>query len=409
MFFAACPARPQGQLVFENRVNNVVVAPVYGLDPARPALVKRGNTSGGFPSGAQSYTAPPLAGPGFTAQLFGGPPHAAIQNLQPISPAVRFRIGPSAGFVVAPSTTVSVPGVAEGALAKIQLRAWDNGNGTTTNWAQVESAPIIPHGESWPILTAPLGGPFRAPPNLTGLESFNLVTGSTAGLGLAIRINFQPGTVPAPPGYVVDTGLVYGPHDLGLTYGWNSDHSNEARDRDAAVSSDQRHDTFIEMRAGSTWELELGNGLYGIHVAAGDPLVTNGVQGVLLEGATLRAPITPAQRWLEADALVEVSDGRLTLRGIAETATNRICFLQIVGLNPVQLEAPSRWSGAGGFPLLFSGEVGFQYRIESSPDFTTWQPAGLAAPLSAERFQFLDVTAPAVPARGYRAVTLTVP
>ena len=65
-------AGAQGQLVFDNHVNNVVVAPVYGLDPAHPTMVQRGNSGNGYPAGAQSYAASPL-GAGYTAQLFGGP------------------------------------------------------------------------------------------------------------------------------------------------------------------------------------------------------------------------------------------------------------------------------------------------------------------------------------------------
>src|SRR6266849_2326823 len=67
----------QGQIIFDNRVNNVVVAPVFGVNPSNPGLAQQGNTADGIPAGAQIYLGAPLGGPDFTARLFAGPPHAA--------------------------------------------------------------------------------------------------------------------------------------------------------------------------------------------------------------------------------------------------------------------------------------------------------------------------------------------
>lgn len=163
----------QGLVLFNNRVGTEVSAPVYGLEPANPALARQGN--------AQAYTGPLLAGAGFTAQLFGGPTNTPTESLDSLMPAVLFRAGDGAGFVVAPSTAVSVPGVIEGERAKVQLRAWNNRGGAITNWAQVLADPTIARGESLPIITPPLGSVFTPPPNLVGLESFNIA--------LRIRLN----------------------------------------------------------------------------------------------------------------------------------------------------------------------------------------------------------------------------
>lgn len=156
----------QGLLIFNNRVGEQVVAPVYNLELANPALAKRGN--------GQIYTGHPLAGSGFTAQLFGGPTNTAVEKLAPLSPATVFRIGDGAGFVVAPSTAVAVPGVREGELATVQLRAWSNRGGSISNWTHVLADSTVARGESLPIVTPPLGSVFNPPPNLIGLESFNL-------------------------------------------------------------------------------------------------------------------------------------------------------------------------------------------------------------------------------------------
>ena len=155
-------------IVFNNRVQNEVVAPVYNLEPSNPALPKVGNMP--------IYNGAPLSGAGYTAQLFGGPTNTPVTQLTALTPPTTFLSGVSAGYVVAPNRAVAVPGVNEGEVARMQLRAWHNRNGTITNWAQVLADPTIPHGESLSFITPPLGSVFTPPPNLVGLESFNLVT-----------------------------------------------------------------------------------------------------------------------------------------------------------------------------------------------------------------------------------------
>jgi hypothetical protein len=163
----------QGLIVFNNRVLNEVVAPVYNLEPSNPALPKVGNTRSGTPAGAQVYAGAALSGVAYTAQLFGGPTNG---TLVPLWPQATFRSGDAAGFIVPPNTALAVPGVAEGQRARVQLRTWNNRGGTITNWSQVISDPTIPHGESLPFISLPLGGIFTPPPNLAGLQSFSLVT-----------------------------------------------------------------------------------------------------------------------------------------------------------------------------------------------------------------------------------------
>jgi N-acetylneuraminic acid mutarotase len=156
---------PQGQIVFDNHVNGVVVAPVFGPEPTNPELIKQGTTN---------YGGPPLQGIGYTAQLFGGPTNIAVTNLQAILPPVLFQTGANAGFVEPPDFAVAVPGVPEGMRAKLQLRVWDNNNGALTNWSQVRTNRFVARGESLPFIGSPLGGSLTVPPNLQGLESFNI-------------------------------------------------------------------------------------------------------------------------------------------------------------------------------------------------------------------------------------------
>jgi hypothetical protein len=174
LFCSSLDAVAQGEIVFNNRITNILIAPIYGLESSAPGLVQQGNTTAGTPAGTQNYHGPLLAGNDYTAQLFGGPTNSADENLSPLSPAANFRTASSAGFIEPPAFAIRVPGVPEGQPAKIQLRAWPNAGGAITNWQQVLANPNIPRGKSLAFISPPLGGLFVAPPNLLGLRSFNL-------------------------------------------------------------------------------------------------------------------------------------------------------------------------------------------------------------------------------------------
>lgn len=199
LLLAPARAFPQGQITFNNRVNNVVIAPVYGVE-ADPHLARHGNTASGTPAGTQSYSGPLLAGTGFTAQLFGGPTNASDVDLRPLQPKVNFRTGDAAGFVVAPAFSVTVSNVLEGEPAQIRLRVWNNRSGTITNWQQVLEDMTIERGESLSFVSEPLGGIFIPPPNLTGLRSFNLALAEPPRLEIAVSNATPAVTLFASPG-----------------------------------------------------------------------------------------------------------------------------------------------------------------------------------------------------------------
>lgn len=111
----------------------------------------------------------PLAGTGFTAQLYGGAAGAAESELVPLTPTTTFRTGNGAGYVT-PAGSVAVPGVPEGGTATLQLRVWDNAGGTITSFDAANT-----YGMSPLFTVSTLGGVLTTPPNLIGLQSFNLV------------------------------------------------------------------------------------------------------------------------------------------------------------------------------------------------------------------------------------------
>jgi hypothetical protein len=136
--------------------------------------------------------------------------------------------------------------------------------------------------------------------------------GSTGGgSGDPIRINFQPGGVSTPGGYLADTGGSYGSRN-GETYGWLGGSNNNTRDRNA--DADQKWDTLNHFALGSsrTWELALANGTYDVVIGAGDPSYSNQINSLNVEGTLFADPDGQDNR----DTLVgsvSVTDGRLTI------------------------------------------------------------------------------------------------
>jgi len=188
----------QGTVVFNNRIGTTttsapgeVIAPIYGVNPTAPTQRISGNTTTGVPAGSTSYGSSPfVAGNGFTATLWAAEAStvqgdATANNLVQVS-STTFRTSTSgsfAGTVLQPANAI-VPGVAaDTQRGTFQMRVWDNQGGSIGTWAEALAAWTqgrIAIGWS-ELFTTPyaLGGtanPPNPPPNLQGLQSFNLVT-----------------------------------------------------------------------------------------------------------------------------------------------------------------------------------------------------------------------------------------
>ncbi len=151
--------------------------------------------------------------------------------------------------------------------------------------------------------------------------------------GFKARINFQPANSPVPVGYAADSGAVFGVRSNGQSYGWNVI-TPDTRDRDAASSADQRYDTLNHMQKPANpdgrWRIAVPNGAYDVHVVMGDPNFFDSVFRLNAEGIPiLSATPTTTSRWKEANAVVTVSDGRLTLSNGAGASNNKLCFVDI--------------------------------------------------------------------------------
>ncbi|MCC5849080.1 MAG: immunoglobulin domain-containing protein [Verrucomicrobia bacterium] len=148
------------------------------------------------------------------------------------------------------------------------------------------------------------------------------------------RINFQPASVEAPPGWRVDSGNLFGPRGDGLDYGWTSE-PGTARQRNQSVSPDVMHDTLIHCgEAGAEtdpdWEIALPNGSYDLRVVMGDAQYTSNSFSLAVQGSSfLSGSTSNATRWIENRQEVEVQNGRLTLSRAPGAVRNKLNFIEI--------------------------------------------------------------------------------
>ena len=158
----------------------------------------------------------------------------------------------------------------------------------------------------------------------------------------AAKINFQPATAVVPVGHSADTGSGFGARGGRYTYGWETTlASGNLIERKAGRSQDLRYDTLCQMQAGGshTWEIAVPNGPYSVLVAAGDPNYTTGTYRIQAENVLLLsgAP-SAADRWVEAQSTVIVTDGRLTLSNGSGAVSNRLAFVEVSAMEPSTLD-----------------------------------------------------------------------
>jgi PKD repeat protein len=146
------------------------------------------------------------------------------------------------------------------------------------------------------------------------------------------KLNFQPASAAVPAGYLKADGTTYRNRGA-FTYGWTAA-NHTAKDRNSALSPDQRYDTLVHMQKpanpNAVFEIAVPNGTYRVHLVSGDPSQVNSVFRVNVEGAlVVNGTPTSASRWVEGTATVTVSDGRLTVSNGSGASNNKVNYLDI--------------------------------------------------------------------------------
>src|SRR4051812_3383763 len=163
-------------------------------------------------------------------------------------------------------------------------------------------------------------------------------------------INFQPAAAPVPDGYLVDAGDKFGDRGNGYTYGWSATNTANTRDRNAALSPDQLHDTLIHMQKSGTftWELAVPNGTYSVDLVSGDATAIDSTYKINVEGKLLvDGKPSAATHWLEGTGQIEVSDGKLSVSNASGAANNKICYIDVEsielappGVSTIEISTP---------------------------------------------------------------------
>jgi hypothetical protein len=187
---------------------------------------------------------------------------------------------------------------------------------------------------------------------------------------LQAHVHFTTRKGAAVAGYLADVGLAYGNRVNGLVFGWNRNTAGNARDRNAANSPDELHDSFnftLPSIGATRWYIAVPNGTYSVHLIVGDPsnvaalyrFNVGGIRkGATMIGATLaiNGKPTTSNRWLENTVIVTVTGGVLYVTNAAGARNNKIDAIDITQLPP-GVNDPGGFAGATGLQRNGSAQV----------------------------------------------------
>jgi len=152
------------------------------------------------------------------------------------------------------------------------------------------------------------------------------------------HVNFTNTSGEAVPGYLADTGTIYGDQGNGLAYGWSREDTANAYDRDAATSpnelQDSFHDMFVPGSGRASWKIALPNGTYSVRVVLGDPSDTTSKYRLRVGSVAVVGQATVLAPWIEKTVTVSVTNGRLTLSSPAGAQRTKINAIDITRLAP---------------------------------------------------------------------------
>ena len=171
------------------------------------------------------------------------------------------------------------------------------------------------------------------------------------------QINFQDAATTPPDGYLRDFGEAYGPKADQLEYGWvqladgapldiTTPSSGSGRNRSVAGVG-LLQNTLIHMQGNdvsswtgnrsieAAWEIAVPDGWYRVDVSVGDPtqdgqlsetpdhfIRVEGVTAIPVYDVDSSLPVGDPGRFTSGSAVVEVSDGKLTIDADSPAANN---------------------------------------------------------------------------------------
>ncbi len=304
----AFAAADEGRNTFMTQIINTSARParvrITGLPDRNLALVRTSQTAslldlGGRRPHAGQLT---LTLPAQSISSLSGSLHAGPADLPPVVDA-----GPTQSLAltlpIVLNGTIHDDGLPAGSTLSVAWTA-DSGPGPVqfTNAAQAATTATV---------TVP--GLYRL--RLTASDGI-LSTSATvliSVLGQELHVNFQPAGIPAPAGYLPDSGQPFADQGNGFQYGWATSTAT-AFARASAASPDQRYDTGVPTPAGALWEIAVPNGDYLVHVVAGDATNSIASEQVFCEGVSaLAGTLTGSRHWVESTTRVTVADGRLSV------------------------------------------------------------------------------------------------
>jgi N-acetylneuraminic acid mutarotase len=180
-----------------------------------------------------------------------------------------------------------------------------------------------------------------------------------AEMSFSARVRFAPQAAPPIDGYSLDTGGAFADRGNALAYGWDRDAAAKLKTRQSRLSPDARYDSFAAPKADRVWEIAVPTGTYAVRVSVGDPKSRRASYALNLEDhPALRGAATPAQRWVEATAVVTVSDGRLTLTTPGRRFRNKINYIDITPATLSPMPEIVNWRQGAPSPLSRAEAVG---------------------------------------------------
>lgn len=290
-------------------------------------------------------------------------------------------------------TVGSAPGAPGSLVATVVTNsqinlAWAPGSGSQTgfkiersndgtNFAQINTAggAAVAYADSGLNIATAYYYRVRAT-NVLGDSPYSSVAMAMTPPFRGVKINFQPAAAAVPPGYLPDSGAVFGNRGNGFSYGWDQGNTANTTDRDSANSLDQRYDTFIttlDANGSDTWEIAVPNGRYSVFMVAGDPTRNNSVYRYNVENVlVLSGTPTSANRWISGSNTVNVTDGRLTVTNGVGASNNKLCFIDLTPNFVVRIN----WSGRetnGAIRVAVEGPLARLYEIEACNNLSNWQ------------------------------------